>query len=39
MDDLGLECLQEAEGGDSSVASFTASVEESISERERRVVC
>ena len=28
------ECLQEVEGGDSSAASFIASVEERISERE-----
>ena len=33
VDDLfGIECLQEVEGGDSSAASFMASVEESVSE-------
>ena len=31
------ECLQEVEGGDSPAASFMASVEESVSEREGKL--
>ena len=33
------ECFQGVEGGDSSAASFMASVEESVSERESIDVC
>ena len=32
--ELRIECLQEVERGDSSAASFMASVEESVSEKE-----